>query len=178
MRRKEFERNAKREFGKALALLNAYALGPCATGSGIRFTVTNQLDKRCVSMYYQIEELSSISSQKTEQIRTQGVTSWRASVSALWGPKALENIVDLELNFDVEQERAIRKGSGQLDLPPVHVQVRGLISKFNLGCGRTGTDRQFFYINGRPCNLGKVTMFPVVISFSSFRVCQGAKGSQ
>lgn len=38
----------------------------------------------------------------------------------------------------------------------VQVVVRGLISKFAVGCGRTGTDRQFFYINGRPCNLSKV----------------------
>lgn len=60
MRRKEFERNAKREFGKALGLLNAYALGPCctskgqsgkekddgeATGVGVRLTVSNQVDK-------------------------------------------------------------------------------------------------------------------------------------
>ena len=31
-----------------------------------------------------------------------------------------------------------------------------MVSKFALGCGRTGTDRQFFYVNGRPCSLGKV----------------------
>jgi hypothetical protein len=39
VRRKEFERNAKHEFEKALALLNAYALGPCFAGSGVRLTV-------------------------------------------------------------------------------------------------------------------------------------------
>jgi DNA mismatch repair protein PMS2 len=46
VRRKEFDRNSKREFGKALALLNAYALGPCCTvGAGVRLTVSNQVDK-------------------------------------------------------------------------------------------------------------------------------------
>lgn len=45
VRRKEFERNAKREYGKALTLLNAYALGPCAAAPGIRLTVSNQPDK-------------------------------------------------------------------------------------------------------------------------------------
>ncbi|KAL1748229.1 histidine kinase-like ATPase [Schizophyllum fasciatum] len=47
VRRKEFERNAKREFGKALHLLNAYALGPCASSDGIpvKLTVSNQMDK-------------------------------------------------------------------------------------------------------------------------------------
>jgi DNA mismatch repair ATPase MutL len=38
----------------------------------------------------------------------------------------------------------------------VPVVVKGLISKFSIGGGRTGTDRQFFYVNGRPCNLTKV----------------------
>lgn len=57
MRRKEFERNTKREFGKALALLTAYALVPCVSTSkdsldsntekekkGVRLIVSNQLD--------------------------------------------------------------------------------------------------------------------------------------
>lgn len=36
------------------------------------------------------------------------------------------------------------------------VRVRGLVSRFAAGCGRAATDRQFFYVNGRPCHLGKV----------------------
>lgn len=38
----------------------------------------------------------------------------------------------------------------------MNVEVKGLISKFEVGCGRLNMDRQFFYINGRPCNLPKV----------------------
>lgn len=42
VRRKELERNAKREFGKALTLLHAYALVPCAKeNKGVRLSVTN-----------------------------------------------------------------------------------------------------------------------------------------
>ena len=51
VRRKEFERNAKREFGKALALLNAYALGPCSAGSGVRLTVSNQPEKGYIPIF-------------------------------------------------------------------------------------------------------------------------------
>jgi DNA mismatch repair ATPase MutL len=41
--------------------------------------------------------------------------------------------------------------------PPVsRIRVEGLISKFSPGAGRTGTDRQFFFINGRPCAPVKV----------------------
>ncbi|TFK72296.1 DNA mismatch repair protein MutL [Pluteus cervinus] len=151
VRRKELERNAKREFGKALSLLNAYALGPCSAGiqdatgtqRGVRLTVSNQAEK----------------GQKSVQIRTQGTISNRTTVTDLWGPKALENITDLAVSFTVEPDKASLKrlGAGQaVDADPIIVQVKGLVSKFSTGCGRTGTDRQFFYVNGRPCNLTKV----------------------
>lgn len=46
VRRKEFERNAKREYAKALTLLHAYALVPCTKGNkGVRLTVSNHPDK-------------------------------------------------------------------------------------------------------------------------------------
>ncbi|KAL1721544.1 DNA mismatch repair protein MutL [Schizophyllum commune] len=146
VRRKEFERNAKREFGKALHLLNAYALGPCASNDGkpVKLTVSNQMDKGA----------------KSVQIRTPGQPSCRASVTALWGPRALDNVVDLDLSFDVERDRVSMRRlnpNGILtDLPPIHVTVKGLVSKFTVGAGRTGTDRQFFFVNGRPCDLSKV----------------------
>jgi DNA mismatch repair protein PMS2 len=38
----------------------------------------------------------------------------------------------------------------------INVEVKGLISSFAVGCGRLNMDRQFFYINGRPCDLPKV----------------------
>ena len=44
VRKKEFERNAKREFNKALTLLHAYALGPCASSS-VRLSVVNFSEK-------------------------------------------------------------------------------------------------------------------------------------
>ncbi|KAH9942865.1 DNA mismatch repair protein MutL [Amylocystis lapponica] len=143
VRRKELERNAKREFGKALALLSAYALVPCVQeNKGVRLSVTH----------------IASGGKKTEQLRTDGMPSTRASVSALWGPKMLEQLVDLDLHFTVEVERAVlrRQGITDKDGHDNAVHVRGLISKFAVGCGRTGTDRQFFFINGRPCNPAKV----------------------
>ncbi|KAF5376411.1 hypothetical protein D9615_008588 [Tricholomella constricta] len=101
VRRKELERNSKREFGKALALLNAYALGPCCTGgAGVRLTVSNQIDK----------------GQETVQLHTSGASSTRASVSALWGPKALDNMVDLDLTFEVDRDKtSLRRLQGHAD---------------------------------------------------------------
>jgi hypothetical protein len=44
---------------------------------------------------------------KTTQLRTDGATSLRASVGALWGPKQLDNLVDLDLSFDVIPEKSV-----------------------------------------------------------------------
>ncbi|KAJ7932954.1 histidine kinase-like ATPase [Mycena leptocephala] len=132
VRRKEFERNAKREFGKALTA--------CSSRNGVRLTVSNQADK----------------GQKSVQIRTPGTPSLRDAVSSLWGPKALDTIVTLDLSFAVERDKMALKRTSEPDNAPIQVVVRGLVSKFAVGCGRTGTDRQFFYVNGRPCNLSKI----------------------
>ncbi|KAF9467045.1 hypothetical protein BDZ94DRAFT_50409 [Collybia nuda] len=143
VRRKELDRNSKREFGKALSLLNAYALGPCCcSGAGVRLTVSNQVDK----------------GQKSVQLRTAGASSARDAVSALWGPKVLDNLVGLDLSFDVDRDKVALKRTmaSTEDLEAVPVVVKGLVSKFSVGGGRTGTDRQFFYVNGRPCNLTKI----------------------
>lgn len=106
---------------------------------------------------------------KIEQIKTNGTPSFKASLTALWGPKAMENMVELDLNFRFQQEKsALRRrhaeSQGSQTQGPrdddiddaIPIQVKGLISKFSVGAGRTGTDRQFFYVNGRPCNLAKV----------------------
>ncbi|TBU55040.1 DNA mismatch repair protein MutL [Dichomitus squalens] len=143
VRRKELERNAKREYAKALSLLHAYALVPCAhENKGVRLTVFNH----------------PAQGSKSVQVRTDGTPSTRASVSAIWGPKALEHLVDLDLAFPVEPEAAVlrRLGRAQDDERANEVKVKGLISKFAVGCGRNGTDRQFFFVNGRPCAPSKV----------------------
>ncbi|THG95923.1 hypothetical protein EW026_g5813 [Hermanssonia centrifuga] len=47
-------------------------------------------------------------------------------------------------------------GAASVSERSIEVKVCGWISKFAFNCGRTSTDRQFFYVNGRPCQLGKV----------------------
>lgn len=47
------------------------------------------------------------------QIRTDGTPSTRASVTAIWGPKALEHLVDLDLAFTVEVDAALRRRLGR-----------------------------------------------------------------
>ncbi|KAF7295702.1 hypothetical protein MIND_01110600 [Mycena indigotica] len=143
VRRKELERHAKREFGKAVALLHAYALGPCAR-KGVKMAVSNQPDK----------------GQKSTQFRTSGTQSIRDVVTAVWGTRALDNIVDLDITFAIERDKhAVKRLSTKTSTAcqtPIQASLRGLVSAFAPGSGRPGPDRQVFYVNGRPCLLPKV----------------------
>ncbi|KAK7002475.1 DNA mismatch repair protein MutL [Favolaschia claudopus] len=137
VRRKEFERNAKREFGKALALLNAYALGPCSSGNGVRLVVeicSNPNARNAVIAGRSVRTLGSESSRQHSRP----------------GPRFLCR------TRQIGHEKRTFFRATEVDDTPIQVRVSGLVSKFAPACGRAGTDRQFFYVNGRPCNLPKV----------------------
>jgi DNA mismatch repair protein PMS2 len=113
VRRKELERHAKREFTKALNLLTAYALVPCTQeNNGVVLTISNTPDGGYVSraslgLFMLSGEANGGVRKKTTQLRTDGATSLRASVGALWGPKQLDNLVDLDLSFEVIPEKSV-----------------------------------------------------------------------
>ncbi|KAG8827300.1 hypothetical protein FRC17_007890 [Serendipita sp. 399] len=139
VRRKEFERHAKREYGKALNLLSAYALVPCTSGTGIKLVVSH----------------ISESGKKLVQIQTDGSTLLKNSITALWGSKGLDNLVPIKLQFQVEPDSALLRRRALAE-QQITVEVSGMVSRFAVGCGRASNDRQFFFINQRPCNLSKI----------------------
>lgn len=53
---------------------------------------------------------------KTTQLRTDGATSLRGSVGALWGPKQLDNLVDLGLFFEVIPEKSVLRRRQECDV--------------------------------------------------------------
>ncbi|KAF9259454.1 hypothetical protein L218DRAFT_665558 [Marasmius fiardii PR-910] len=173
VRRKELERNIKREFGKALTLLNAYALGPCCglnAGSSeedlsendvrtraVRLVVTNQPEKG--------QKTTCISLPLPSPVGTS--PSVRNGVTILWGSKALDNVIDFSFQFQVPRlsvKRYKRRAEADDEEEETFiVRVKGIISSpvpipgsnSNSRFARTAADRQFFYINGRPCTLPK-----------------------
>ena len=88
------------------------------------------------------------------QLRTDGTPSIRSSVTSLWGPKAVDHLVDLDVSFVVRPERKLRyvthyatvtsviiqiSNSLTLNLIPritddaddeIEVRVKGLVSKY------------------------------------------------
>ncbi|KAL0576188.1 ATP-binding mismatch repair protein [Marasmius crinis-equi] len=166
VRRKELERNIKREFGKALTLLNAYALGPCcglsagsskdddpsnkdSVGRGVRLVVTNQPDKGQKTTHVSLP-LPSAGTQP----------SVRTGVTVLWGPKALDNVIDFQFEFQVPRItlKKSKKRQGTEDEEEeanmFPIRVKGIISSpvpipgsnSTSRFSRTAADRQFFYV--------------------------------
>ncbi|KAK8865970.1 hypothetical protein IAR55_001119 [Kwoniella newhampshirensis] len=146
VRRKEFERTVKRELTKALTLLTAYALVPASVSltdgrTGVRLRVETVGAGR--------------TGKRSTQLSTDGRGSLRSSVTAVWGIKALDGVQDVNLDLEVEVDKLMAKREGIVESSQ-HVKVSGLLSSAQWGQGRSSADRQFYFINGRPCNLPSV----------------------
>nr|CAG8500795.1 543_t:CDS:10 [Entrophospora candida] len=68
--------------------------------------------------------------------------------------------LDLKISFNSNNKKINKISSGNSenqneDLK--YINIFGYISKPIKGCGRGSNDRQYFYINGRPCNLPKIS---------------------
>ncbi|CAE6498386.1 unnamed protein product [Rhizoctonia solani] len=156
VRRRELERMIKRDFSRALQILQAYALVPCVGGvwlsstqapRGVRLTASNQTGKGPRQNQVQSAPLAQ------PDTTVDPVQRLRANASQVWGPKTLEHFVPLELDFTVPPEKSILKKIGKKSgesSDELQVRVRGLISKFAHMSGRLTSERQFFYLNGRP----------------------------
>ncbi|KAG0783150.1 hypothetical protein G6F22_008805 [Rhizopus arrhizus] len=117
VRQKEFKRNCKKEYGKALSILQAYSI----ISTNTKISVFNQ----------------SKSKPSTRVMYTNKNKDITSNISNIFGAKILSQIIPFQINLD--------KGS-----------VEGYISKPEWGLGRSSSDRQHFFVNGRPCILPKM----------------------
>lgn len=179
-----------------MGLLTGYALIPCAaslTSERAVMAGENEEDvtsTKAVTKGVRLTVSNTLSAGKKQaHILSPGSGSTTFSISqALWGSKALEAVQEfhLELSFEApkakgrlsssassEDAKCVAHHSGSIpwlayiSCRDIQIKVRGLISKFTFGCGRTSTDRQFFYVNGRPCSLSKVRTTTVILMVPS-----------
>lgn len=119
VRNKEFSRNIRREYGKLISLLNAYAV----IAKGVRLLCTNTAGKNSKSVV----------------LKTQGSGSLKDNIITVFGVNTFRCLEPLNL--------CISEGC----------TVEGFLSKPGCGSGRNLGDRQFFYVNGRPVDMPKVS---------------------
>ncbi|KAL8762195.1 MAG: hypothetical protein Q9184_001753 [Pyrenodesmia sp. 2 TL-2023] len=130
VRRRELEKNIKREYGKVLGLLQAYA---CISTS-VKFSVSNIMAK----------------GKKAVVFATKSNTTTRENIANVFGAKTLPALVHMDLSFSMQTSRS---STSQLDPEDSQVRVSGHVSRPVFGEGRQTPDRQMFFVNGRPCSL-------------------------
>ncbi|KFZ46917.1 Mismatch repair endonuclease PMS2, partial [Antrostomus carolinensis] len=135
VRHKEFQRNIKKEYAKMVQVLQAY----CIVSKGVRINCTNQVGQ----------------GKKSPVVSTAGSPSLKENIGAVFGQKQLQSLipfVQLPPNDTVCEEY----GLNATDMPQNLYSITGFISRCDHGVGRSTTDRQFFFINQRPCDPAKV----------------------
>ncbi|GAA6062068.1 hypothetical protein JCM10212_003566 [Sporobolomyces blumeae] len=137
VRRKDLIKNAKREFAKALELVQAYAL----ISTGVRFEVKNTTKSKTMT-----------------HLQAPAAPSLRSNFSSIFAPKSLQAMMDLDLDLEVQADKSVLRWTDEAasSSTTTAVQVKGLISKPSPGNGRSAGNRQFYYVNGRPFHPAKV----------------------
>uniref|UniRef100_A0A1A8N8Z4 PMS2 postmeiotic segregation increased 2 n=1 Tax=Nothobranchius rachovii TaxID=451742 RepID=A0A1A8N8Z4_9TELE len=136
VRHKEFQRNIKKEYAKMLHVLQAY----CIVSTGVRLTCSNQNGQ----------------GKRSTVLSTSGSQSFRDNIGAIFGPKQLQSLIPFQQVSPTENILE-EYGLKDADLPKQLFLISGFVSRGDHGVGRSATDRQFFFINGRPCDPPKVT---------------------
>uniref|UniRef100_A0A8C5ANA0 PMS1 homolog 2, mismatch repair system component n=1 Tax=Gadus morhua TaxID=8049 RepID=A0A8C5ANA0_GADMO len=136
VRHKEFQRNIKKEFTKMIHVLQSY----CIISTGVRITCSNQTGQ----------------GKRSPVLNTSGSPCMRDNIGAVYGPKQLQSLLPFQQlrPTDVVKEDY---GLTNAELPEELFTITGFVSRGDHGVGRSATDRQFFFINKRPCDPSKVT---------------------
>lgn len=119
VRSKEFSRNIRKEYGKLISLLNAYAL----ISKGVRIVCSNTTGKNAKSVV----------------LKTQGSDSLKDNIITVFGVNTFSCLEPVDIDI-----------SGSC-------KVEGFLSKSGQGSGRNLGDRQYYFVNGRPVDMPKVS---------------------
>ncbi|KAI9826276.1 MAG: hypothetical protein M1826_006698 [Phylliscum demangeonii] len=136
VRRRELEKNIKREYGKVLGILQAYA----CISTGVRFVVSHQTSK----------------GKKATVFATQSNQSTKENIMNVFGTKILASLLPLDLKLEIQYTRGRHHPPDQDQDDAKTVRIVGLISRPTFGEGRQTPDRQVFFVNKRPCSLPQV----------------------
>ncbi|UYV62634.1 PMS2 [Cordylochernes scorpioides] len=133
VRHAEFHRSLKREFTRMIHLLTAYGL----ICPGVRISCVN----------------SSGNGKKTTVLSTSGCTSVKDTITCIFGAKQLSSLVEFQ---QTSPSAAVLQEFSVKESDPSLFSVTGYVSSCVHGKGRPASDRQFYYVNSRPCDLPKI----------------------
>lgn len=143
VRKREFHKNIKKEFTKVCEIIQAYGL----ISYGKRIFLTNQLAK----------------GSKTTVISTNGSFSMYDNILSIFGSKQGTQLLEIKQpvqSNEVLTQDVIKNLDATVSFTAEEIENLGLdrfvfdgyVSNCTHGYGRATRDRQFFFINGRPCD--------------------------
>nr|AAC19245.1 mutL homolog PMS2 [Drosophila melanogaster] len=157
VRRRDFTRNIKKEFTKMCQILQAY----CLVTKGVRILCSNHTPKGPKLLCYK----RMVTRRSWPIYQPYRSTPGRGSVP-LKSPFGQGQLTEAELRADLESGADLADTtSPQISTEDVErlnqadFQLEGFISSCRHGAGRSSRDRQFFFVNSRPCdpkNIAKV----------------------
>ncbi|KAK9452731.1 hypothetical protein V1511DRAFT_506813 [Dipodascopsis uninucleata] len=133
VRRLDLVKNSKREFVKAINVLQAYG----TIKTNVKFSVTN----------------ITSTGKKNILFTTKGNSSIGENIVNIFGVKAFRDLISLSLSFSFSSKSPIFCREGEAN---VRIEVNGYVSLPAFGRGRSSSDRQLFFINSRPCRLSSI----------------------
>lgn len=132
VRAKEFTRNLKKEYARAIQVLYNY----CIVSTNTKITCSN-----------------SVSGKSNVVVTTTNSSSILNNINIVFGKKASNGLLKLELLSP--DEATLQEYNLPHDVA-IDFEWDCYISSCDHTVGRSTPDRQFFYVNGRPCDLTKV----------------------
>eukprot|EP01135_Chromosphaera_perkinsii_P007743 Nk52_evm32s967 gene=Nk52_evmTU32s967 len=139
VRLREFKKNVKKEFAKMVTLIQAY----CLISINLRLSCSNQIGKG-----------GSKSGKKTIVVSCNSNKTIKDNIINVFGVKQFQQLMPIvEPSVMNEANEAL----GFDVLTTLNMKLDGYISKPEKSCGRSSGDRQYFYINGRPCDIPRLT---------------------
>lgn len=151
VRKREFTKNIKREFSKMCSILQCY----CMIAANVRIVCTNINAKGA----------------KTTIMSTNGSSKILENIQAIFGAKQVSELMEMkspfpetgkltkdDLNVSGFDDTKVNEDELEM-LNMAKFEMQGWISNCNHGSGRNSKDRQFYFVNSRPCdpkNVAKV----------------------
>uniref|UniRef100_A0A131YTK6 DNA mismatch repair protein PMS2 n=1 Tax=Rhipicephalus appendiculatus TaxID=34631 RepID=A0A131YTK6_RHIAP len=136
VRHREFLANLKREFGRMVTLLTGYCL------------VATEVNISCANF--------NEAGRKQVILNSQGSQAVRERIATVYGAKEAAKLLELQQCSPTEEileefslTESLVEASG--------ARIEGYISSCAHGSGRSSADRQFVFVNSRPCEMPKLT---------------------
>ncbi|CAL1282724.1 unnamed protein product [Larinioides sclopetarius] len=137
VRHKEFLRHLRKEYLKMIQLLTAY----CLISVNKRITCSN----------------TSENGKKSVMLSTNYSPSLKDNMISVFGDKQVKQLMAIVQHIpskEILDEYFLPESSIEISKT---FKLEGYVSNSTHGEGRSSTDRQFYFINGRPCDLPKVS---------------------